>query len=339
MQRTFEIIFRHPWRLLAMLILIPAVSLAAVSFLPRSYEATATLFSLHRYSVIGSTGSESDLLSTPAETQATTLTELLQTRLFCLAVASEATLDTTLDAATRADPQKRDDALYKDLSTHVLAVAQGANLVIITYDNKSPQMAQQVVQAVIDQYASQGVSYAIIDGQRQLSVYQTQLANAQKQASTAAAAEAQYIAQHPTMSHADLLNNPQYVLLHAQTLQAQSTVQNLQTSIATLNQSIAVIQGGNKSSTLFSVVDAPVVPTKAVSRVKLFLLGGIGGLVGGLLACALYLVLAFRRDRAIYSPMDVAKVTALPVLTLLPDISPRRASLAISGPFAGILSR
>ena len=88
MTRTLEAIFRHPLQLLILIILPPIIAVAVAYFMtPRTYQSTASVWALQRYFVIGATGPESNLAAFPAQTQATALTELLQTRTFALAVA------------------------------------------------------------------------------------------------------------------------------------------------------------------------------------------------------------------------------------------------------------
>jgi len=74
MTKFLEILFRNKMRLAALLLLPVLVSGIVVFFLPRSYQATARLFALQRFTVIGATGPEADLQSTPSMTQATALT-------------------------------------------------------------------------------------------------------------------------------------------------------------------------------------------------------------------------------------------------------------------------
>src|SRR5260370_442274 len=102
-------------RLLFLLLLLPGLSVALVYFLPRSYQASTSLWALRRYIIIGATGPEPDLQATPAETQATALNELLQSRSFALTVANATSLASTLSASVRQDAQQRDDALYQDI--------------------------------------------------------------------------------------------------------------------------------------------------------------------------------------------------------------------------------
>jgi len=316
---TLEAIFRRPLRLLLLLIALPLLGAAVAYLLPRSYQATASLWALHRYIVIGATGPESDLLSTPAQTQATALSELLQSRTFALSVAKGTDLPSTYSASIQANPQMLDDTLFTEISTKVLVTPQGYNLFVVTYTNNDPQVAWQVVKTVIDEYAVQSQSFSVVEAQQLLDAYQTQLTKAKQEADAAAAAETQYLQAHPNLTPNDLLSDPQYALLHSQTQQAQATVLNLETAIATVNQEVS--DQGSGPDTLFTELDAPQIPVQPVSRLKLFLIAGGAGLGVALLACMLYILMMVRRDHAIYSPLDLKKVTLFPVVLELPHLS------------------
>ena len=331
MHRTLEALFRRLGRIVLLLVLLPIVGFAVGFALPHTYQAQASLWAQHRYEVIGSTGTESDLLATEAETQATALNELLQTREFDLEVANQTQLTSTLSASVRANPSARDDALVQAITGQVLVQAQGTHLFTITYTNKSWQIAQQVVAGVIKSYGEQSQGLSVVEGQNLLQAYQAQLPAAQKAASQAAQTEAQYINQHPSENAGDLANDPQYTLLHANTQQAQATLQTLQNQIATINQEIGVQSGGPDS--LFHVIDQPTV--KGVSRLRTLLLATGGGLGLGLLFVAMYLALLVRRDRALYTAAEVQRVTEQRVLLQLPllaasTMSASQRSLALA---------
>ena len=325
MRKTLEAIFRHPLRLVFLLVLLPVLSFGVAYMLPRQYTSTATLWALQRYQIIGATGAETDLLATPADTQATALTELLQSQTLALEVANSTSLPSTLSPSVQNDPATRDTALYKEISTNVKVVAQGYNLYTITYTNAKPAIANQVVQAVINTFALASVGFTVVEGQRYVQAYQAQLVTAKKAADDAAAAEAQYILNHPHETAAQLPSDPQYSLLHAQTQQAQATVANLQTQIATISQEISTV--GTNADNLYQVLDQP--SAKPASRVRLLLLSAGSGLGVALLASIIYVVILVRRDRALYGPADVARVTPHPVLLQIPRVGTRPAALSV----------
>jgi len=318
LERILEAIFRRPLQLLVLIVLLPVLSVAIAYFLPRSYQANATLWALRRYEVIGASGPESNLLATPADTQATALSELLQSRYFALSVANATGLPSTLPANVQADPQVRDDTLFTDISQHVIVASQGYNLYGIVYVNTNPQVAQQVVQSVVQNFSLQSQGFSVIEGQHLLQGYQTELAKAKQDATAAAAAETQFILEHPTLKGQDLQTDPQYALLHAQTQKSQATLSNIQTTIATINQEIST--QGTGIDTFFKVLDSPT-DVRGVSRTKTYLVAGGIGAGAALLACVLYIIISARRDRTIRTSLDVQKITTLPIVIQLPYLS------------------
>ncbi len=303
--------------------LVAVVAGLAIAYtLPRSYVSSTSLWALRRYAVIGPSGPESDLTSTPAQTQVAALTELLQSRDFVLTIAKSTDLATTLKLGSASSNQQLvDDTMVQDISKHLVIATSGYNLYEISYTNSNAQVAYQVVTAVVKQFQLQGQSFSTAEGQQLLQGYQAQLAQAKKTADAAANAESQYLASHPelTKSGANPLSNPQYALLDARRLQSQSTIQTLQTTIATINGQIATQSTG--SDTFFKTVDAPLQPDTAVSRSKTILEAGGGGAGIALLMCTIYIGILVRRDRALYAARDLQRVTGHPVLMQVPQLS------------------
>ena len=328
MYRTLEAIFHRPLILLLLLIVLPLVSVAVVyMIIPRTYQSTASLWALRRVEVIGATGPESDLNSTPAQTQATAIDELLQSRTFDLAIADDTNVASTLnlDSATLSNPELRSEVLVREIATHVVATPLGYNLLQITYANRNPFMAQRVVQSVIDNYGKQSQSFSTAEAQNLLQSYQTQLIKAKADANAAAAEESQYIRSHPSLKQSDLATDPQYQQLHAQTLQAQATLANLQSSITTINEEI--VTQGTGAEGLYKVLDTPILNYTPVSRTKYYLIGGIIGLVVALLACSLLIVMQIRRDDTVHTAFELQKVTAFPVIMQFQRLQPGTTSL------------
>jgi hypothetical protein len=317
-------------------LLLPIVGVAVEYFLvPRTYQSAASLWALQRYAVIGATGLESDLQSTPAQTQTTALTELLQTRSFVLTVVKGIDLAPTLGFSESAmpDPQQLQDALFNEISKKVLVTSQGYNLFEISYTNRNPQVAQQVIQSVIENYGLQSVGLSVAEGQNLLESYQTQLQNAQQDENTIVAAEAQYIAAHPELTPNKLPSDPQYALLQARVVQAETNVQNIQNTINTIQQSIS-----SSANTLYKVIDAPQIPIHSTSRTKNYLIGGGVGLAVGLLACSIFLIILVRRDQALYTASDLQSVVEIPVVMQLPVLTGEMISMLTTRPVSeGIL--
>lgn len=315
MRRILELVFRHWVKAIGLLVIPVIIALGIVWVQPRQYQAAATLWALQRYSVIGATGPEANLYATPASTQATALTELLQTRTFDLAVAKETNLASSFDAATRADPNTLNDAIVKEISTKVVPTPVGFNLYEIDYTSKDPQIAKQVITAVVSQFGAAATSFSTEAARQLIQTYQDELTQAEKSANTATEASTNYLLDHPRATAA---TDPVYSQLLQQAQGAQANVGSLEGKITSLNQQLATV--GDGSQGLYTVVDAPRVNTQAVSRLKTIELGAGIGVAVGLLAVTLLLVALARRDRSVYAPEDLRRIMDLPVALEIPEL-------------------
>jgi uncharacterized protein involved in exopolysaccharide biosynthesis len=327
MTKVLEILFRNKWKLVPLLLVPILVSGVVVFLQPRTYVAGASLLALRRYTILGATGPESNLNATPAMTQATALGELLQTRSFDLGVAKDTDLAKHIGIPA-SNTQAVQDAIYADISAHVSVTATGTNLFVITYTSKSPQLAQQVAQAVTKHYGIESASYATAEGEQLLLIYQGQLKAAQQQVDATTQAAAQYMQQHnlnATSAQAD----SQYQLLLQQAEQARAALANVQNNINTINQQLVELNSGPEG--LYRVVDQPTVPTQPESRSKSLLVGIGVGLLIGLLICLSYFFILVRLDQSVYSADDMPTITDYPVLIQIPRL-PRRSAAWIAHP-------
>lgn len=328
MIKLLEAIFRHYILLLIMLFLPIIIGIVVGYILPPTYQASTTLWALERFSVIGATGPESDLQSTPAVTQASALTELLQSRTFDISIGKSTDLKSTLklSAQTLANPRLLGDAYVADISKNVQVTPNGTNLYQITYTNSDPRVAAQVLKALVTQFQSQGEQFSVIQGQYLLAQDQAQLTKIQADANNAVSNESTYLANHPGSTPT---NDPQLALLDGERQQAQAVLQNMQTTIASLQQDIATQNAGGGA--FFKTLDPPVQPDTAVSRSKTLLTtGGIGAAIA-LVVCILYILIVVRRDRGLYTALDVKRATSYPILMQTPHLTPKAKELVISG--------
>ncbi len=320
MNRLLEVIFSRLKRLLFLLVLLPLIGLAVAFFLPRSFQVKATIWALQPFQIVGQTAIAGGVSSTagpttPAGTQVAALTELLQTKSFALAVAKKTSIQSTLHVS---DPNDADDMVFQEISSHVKVTTQGDDTFIISYTSTDSYIAQQVVTSVIQNYAIQGQALIISLGQKSIASYQPQLVDAQNQVQQTTQAEANFLQSH---AGATLANDPQYAQLDAQRIQAQTQLQNIQTSVDNIKSQISVASTGPDS--LFKVIDAPTMPTKPVSRTLPLLIGAGVGLSVALLASLLYIIILVRRDNAIYTISDLKNISTLPVSMQLPHLEPQ----------------
>jgi LPS O-antigen subunit length determinant protein (WzzB/FepE family) len=319
--KLLEAIFRR-FFLLMLILFVPIIIGVGIGYiLPPSYQATTTIWALQPYQVINTGGVGSNLPVTPAGTQTAALTEQLKSTAFDVAVGESTDLKSTFTAQALENAQTLNNAYVADISKNVIVTSSGTNLYQITYTNNDPRIAIQVVKAVIKQFQIQGQqfsmqtvpgqTYTIIEAQRLLQADQAQLIKAQSDAAAALKDETAYLAAH----FGATLLDPQYATLDAQRIQTQTTVTNLQATIATLNQQIAASQGAS----LFKILDPPGVPAAGSRSKNLLTTGSIGAGVG-FVVCILYILILVRRDRAFYTALDVQKASSYPVLMQVPDL-------------------
>jgi uncharacterized protein involved in exopolysaccharide biosynthesis len=335
MRRALEIFFRRQRHFLLLLVLLPLLSLAIGFFIPRPYQASASLWAAKRYDVTDATwvsewykmlGVEN---AVPAQAQADALTELLNSRAFALQVADATDLPQHVTAAIQ---QQRDDALFADISRNVKAEAVGNNLVTITYSNADAQLALQVVAATVQAFATTSQQLALQSGQELLATDQTQLAALQKGAAEAQANLQAYLNRNPGLRNDPnkQASDPTYQSLSGQVSIAQKDVTDLQGQIGQLQVQLTTI--GSQPDALFSVQDAPVLVPSKTSRAQVLLLALAVGLAIALVVSGVYLALMMRADRAVYSAADVRLALAVPVLAEIPAVvfsPPVRAFFAI----------
>ena len=143
----------------------------------------------------------------------------------------------------QSDTQDLQDALYAEISTHVVVTPSSQYLFVITYANADPLVAMQVVKAVITNYGEESAVYATNEGAQLLSSYQGQLKAAQQQADSATQKASDYYQAH-NLTATSAQTDPQYQALSQQALQAQTALAAIKTSINTINQSLASLESG-----------------------------------------------------------------------------------------------
>jgi uncharacterized protein involved in exopolysaccharide biosynthesis len=327
MYRILENFFRHPWRLLVILIVLPIIGVT-IAYLtaPRSYESTARLWAYQRLGITTATNPNTSAYDTPAQSQVTTLTGLLHTRSFALSVAAGSGLDKTLKSQDGSNSngnnrQYLEDAIFANIYKNVIVASQTDKLYTISYTSNNPTLAQKVVASVITQFTIEGARYTYGNAKNLLQIYQAQLNETKKEINQDLQAEHNYLKNHPEFTQSggpDPANDPQYAALLAQQQLDEQRARTLQTNIDTINLQIGT--DGSSLQNVFKEIDAPQVPYQSLSRSKQYIMGGGVALGSGMFAYAIFLLILVRRDRAIYISRDLEKLGNLPVILGIPQL-------------------
>jgi uncharacterized protein involved in exopolysaccharide biosynthesis len=325
MRKVLEAFFRHKWLVLLPPLLIP-VLVTPISLLatPVAYESIAGVW-VDNPTYLDPKGTAASSLASAAQSQSTQLTELLHTRSFMLDVVGRTGLASI--ASTPSGEAKVADLMDKGVT--VAAVPNGSHLLTIRARFATPQLSQQVAQAIVDAYSDRSSNQLVDQSSTAISFYQSQLDSAQDDATKANQDLSQYaiaMGYAPTGDGTTVSTDtqqaqafdPQFADLQAKAHFAQQQVDQARAALQNAQQrSAAAAQGADQT---FQVIDPPQLPTAPVTQTKNVLVFGIAGLVVGLGLSGIVLVLLVASDRSIRQEADlqppVRVLGALPMLKL-----------------------
>lgn len=335
MERYVETFFRFKWLFLFVLLAVPLLgTFYAFKTQLVLYTSTGTVWAEKpAYLTIAST--DWNQWDTPAQNQANNVQEFLQTNSFALDVLNQTDLRGSL--TTPLATQITLATLRKNVSVRSV----GTHLLAISYSDEQPKAAQQVVQAIIDTFNKEVLSSADSQNSVALAFYQKQLADATAQANDATAALRSYLNAHPELTNgsagppvpvSQLIANASLAAQHPELVkliqdQTAATAQQtkLQDNVDQIEFSQSSAAVGTAQS--FRIMDAPIVPTTAVtSKKKLLLPIGIAGLAA-LLFVAGGVIIMTLLDSTLRSARVASQRLPVPVFVAVPLLKERRNSL------------
>lgn len=264
--------------LLAMVI-AGAVALSA----GKSYKSSASILVDNPAPLGSSLSASSSTASTnPSSQEDTLLDELLSTQSFGVAVADNSKLESYLKQHGASGPLSQ--AEIQTLQNGVTSSTPGPQLLQVTYEGPTPQVAQSVVTALITQLRKSSSLYGATYGASEVSYYRAQATAAQSALTAARAKATAYLKLHPS---ATANNDPTYaVLLGA----VQSANAQLTAADASISQAQSAVSTG-ANAPVMTVEDPASFPTGPTTGKRKVVEAAIGGLVGGLLVSLLVIVL------------------------------------------------
>lgn len=308
MRKLTEAFFRHMWLVLLPPLLIPiVVAPIAILTMPVAYESVVGVWVDHPTYL---DAKSAPTLTSPAQSQSAQLTELLHTRTFMLDVAGRTSLASVLN--TKGGEARVADMFDKGIT--VAAVPNGAHLLTIRSRFGTPQLANQVAQAVVDAYADRNSNNLADQSSTAIAFYQSQLQSAQTDADKATRELSQYAIAMGYASTSDATTltqdaqsvsafDPQFAELQAKAHFAQAQVDQGRAALQNAQQtSAAAIQGADLG---FQVIDAPQVPTAPVTQFKNSIIYVVAALIVGLGISVMVLVLLMAGDRSIRTEVDI----------------------------------
>jgi uncharacterized protein involved in exopolysaccharide biosynthesis len=296
--------FLKRWYLYLIPLLIPPIVMTILGYQALMlYSSTALLYVDQPVFLTNSDFGWNQYLS-PAQNEAGTMSELLQSQSFLAQIASKTDLAKSVDLTSRAGQQ----AAYTRFSTEVTVAATGTgpNTLVLTVIDKSPQIAQQFAQSALDTFAVYYQAHRQQLDQQGIAFYQQQLQSAQGQLTQDNAQLSDYLQRHPGLVGSLESPDPTVAQLQFQVNQDRTTVANLTAQVNSLQEDMHAI--GYSSTDFFTVMDHPQVPLRpTLQKKKLFLYTG-EGLGIGLGIVGLFVVGLTMLDRRIYYVDDLRKI-------------------------------
>lgn len=314
MKRYLATFFRGKWLYLATLVVMLVATGAGTYYLSRSkYEASALIWvdkpALSDVLDPNAANTGYGYVTPPANLEADKLYQLAQTDSFLTAVvkgsaaAGELTGEPAHDNAVLA-------ATRKSLAIGVI----GTNTVRIGYTGKDPVLCQQIVQGVIDQFQNWNLQVEVEQSSAELKYYQQQLQLYQGQIDDVTKQINQLQSQAKSLDP----QSPEYLNLQRLQRELESSRSLYTATQVKIDQSkYTDSQGGQYQ---FQVLDKPTVPQlPSTSMKKLLMYIGIGiGASFGLVLTAV--IVATWQDRAVRTTDDLARLTDIPTLAVLPPL-------------------
>ncbi|GAC1512794.1 MAG: hypothetical protein NVS1B3_16770 [Candidatus Dormibacteraceae bacterium] len=311
MVKYLEILFRFRVRFAILLVLLPAIAGIGTILLFPTYKATARIWvDSPSYFGSGATPSGWNQYLTPAQNEADSLNQLLDTRAFASALYDGM-------APALADPAERERALS---SSKLTITSLGTHLVVVSAVCDRPPTCVSIVNTAIDVLKQLQVQFEKDQATAGMAFVSSELKAAEPELATAEAALQKYLSEHPTVKVDPVVenNSPELAQMLTKTLRLRAKVNDLQNSLNRdqyiSSVSTSVILSGPR------VVDAPqVVGTgltgDGTSKRTAVIVAGICLAVGlGYLFILAWIDKTARNTRELEKRLGVSVVTTIPRL-------------------------
>jgi uncharacterized protein involved in exopolysaccharide biosynthesis len=276
----------------------------------------------------------------PAQEQAAVLSELLKTKYFCLKVGSRSPLAESLGSASgsRSPLQQLlgklglggsggghlsgralDDAVYQTVAQETTVLPAGPEIVEVTFRASSPELAQQVAQAIADQFVEETLASQRVQADASVDFYGSQVKQAQVDLQAADTQVDDYLANHPDQRPASAVPDARLTQLKKDADQARQRFNDLQSKLDQAKVTRAGLTQASVSG--IRTLDKAEVPTRASSVKKVALQAAGAGLGLALLIVVAGVLILTLVDSTVRRPEEVEEVLALRPVGTVPRLS------------------
>jgi uncharacterized protein involved in exopolysaccharide biosynthesis len=336
MLRYVETFYRHRLLVMGPVALLLLLTGGWVLIQPPTFDATVRLW-VERQTLV--TNPDDNPYLTPAQQQSAVLTELLNTKYFCLKVGRRSALQESL-ATPHASGQSLgervmarlgrsstgslsgralDDAVYQTVAHQTVAAPAGPEIVTITFRGSSPELSAQVSQAIVDQFMEEAVASQRTQAQAAEQFYGSQVKQTQAEQAAAEGQVESYLTAHPEQKNSSATPDANLSQLRKNQDSLQQRRNELQAKLDQAKVSQAGLSQPGVSG--MRVLDKAETPTRASSIHSVaFQAAAIGLslalliLIGGVLLLTL-IDSTLRRPEEVEQALDLRPVGTVPRLS------------------------
>jgi uncharacterized protein involved in exopolysaccharide biosynthesis len=242
---------------------------------------------------------------TPAENEATQMQQLLAFQSFVVAVAAKTDLAQRYNLNTDAGKAQAYVRITSEVT--IAPLGAGPNALLLSVSDKEPHLAQQIASTLLTYYQSYYQTHRQRTDQQALTFDQGQLQSASGAVAQDTTRIQEYCQQHLDSCGSANSVDPVLAQLQEQLTQDKQAESDLKTQVNTLARDI--LETTTVSSTFFTVMDPPLLPTKpSLEKKKLLTTYTGGGLAAALALVALIVFIRTQLDRKVYAEEDLVTI-------------------------------
>lgn len=324
--RLLESYFRHRWLYLLPLALMAGLAAYFTATAKPKYLAEGVLY-VQNQSLLASLTAVSDNSGswwvTPAQATTNELGELLQTDSFVRAVIQQTDLEPQMDQGDAAVGE-----LIDQVRQSIWAYPLGDNQLLISATWEKPQVTYQLVHAVIEGYIQWQINAQRAESETAQAFFNDVIATYEDQLTAAREEMKRYLQAFPEPVRGDRPAIEQLELTRLQSAidLAASRYANALDKEENTRLSLAQIESNARQTYL--LIDAPLLPTEPETSLKEMAVSIVAFMAVGVILTLGAIVGSAILDRSLRFPVDVEHRLHLPVLAVVPDVTPRRPRFA-----------
>ena len=299
-----------------------------------TYESSASLY-------VDAAGQDRasllDPYSTPADNQAASLRELLQTKAFDLKVAQRSGLDDDLKAhgtgsgtlslllakihlggtASHLNDAEAEAAEYELIQKGTAVSVPGPTIIRFTFQYRSAAITQAVAKGITEQFLDETKQAKIDQAQATVDFYNRQLPGLKDDVTKANDAVTAYVASHPETRSVTAVPDPTLADRQSDASLARTRYSTTQSKLddaeSQLELAKSVEPGGLR------VMDAADAPLEPLSASKSILISVGGGLAAAIVVLIIAVVALTAMDGTVRHPREVEALLGMPLLATIKE--------------------